>query len=355
MLSISNAEALNNRKINPRRNWNSGAGTDVVSDDKNDASHRIFNDYALVATDYDGPKLKLSDPIFAMGSCFAREIEAALIERGGNVISIDSTLDCRAFDTGGRPRSSFFHRFTPMAMLQEFQQAFGEAPGWSQDALLFERPGGEVLDLNYGHVGGADYSREAVMERRRIATALVRRAAEAKAIVLTLGLIEGWVHVPSGLHANAPNAKLLARKEGDFELRVAEVADAVECLEEILALLVRHHKTGDFQLVVTVSPVPLSATFLRKDIIVANAESKAVLRAAAGQFSNRHEKVHYFPSYEIVMYTAPDLAWRPDRIHVQGRAVRRVVKIFMAGYYERASLQRQAAHVAAHAAAIATA
>ncbi len=99
----------------------------------------------------------------------------------------------------------------------------------------------------------------------------------------------------------------------------------------------RHHRDGDFQFVVTVSPVPLQATFTDQDVIVANAESKAVLRAAAGAFARRHDNVSYFPSYEMVTHSHPDFALRPDRAHVEWAMVDRIMSSFIDAYPPRPS------------------
>jgi hypothetical protein len=337
MLRIDGEEALANRKVNPRRSWNGGASTDAASGDPDDASSRIFGTFARIGVKYDGPRLRLADPVFAMGSCFAREIETALIAQGGKVVSVDERVERPEFkDTHGKVRTTFFHRYTPRSMLQEFQQAFDEAEGWSEDALLFRQARTEALtDLNYCSFEGADESEVAVRIRRGLARQLVRHAAKAKLVILTLGLIEAWRHKPSGLWANAPAPGVLARHARDFELVLLDVADTTQCLEAIHDLLKRWHQDGDFQLVVTVSPVPMSATFTAQDIVIANTESKAVLRAAAGAFAAGRQGVHYFPSYEMVTMTDPAQAWRPDRLHVNGKITRAIVKAFMGAYYRK--------------------
>ena len=47
---------------------------------------------ADIRADYAGPKLKKDAGVFTMGSCFAREIEGALLALGGNVVSVDREL-----------------------------------------------------------------------------------------------------------------------------------------------------------------------------------------------------------------------------------------------------------------------
>ena len=336
MRRINGEQALANRKGNPGRNWNNAASSSDLSDDPRDASRRIYDGFAQVRARYDGPRLDLADPVFAMGSCFAREIETALIGLGGNVVSIDDRIERPEFRDGeGEVRSTFFHRYTPRSMLQEFQRAFDEGPEWPPDALLFRLKKSDIYaDFNFAGVDGADYSGAAVRVRREIARDLVRQATTARLVIVTLGLIESWYHKPTGLYANAPTPGALTRHVADFELTLIDVDEAVACLEEIHALLRRHHQDGAFQLVVTVSPVPMSSTFTSQDIVVANAESKAVLRAAAGAFTARRADTHYFPSYEMVTYSAPELAWRPDRVHVNGKLTRHIVKSFMRSYYQ---------------------
>jgi hypothetical protein len=55
----------------------------------------------------------------------------------------------------------------------------------------------------------------------------------------------------------------------------------------------------DLRFVLTVSPVPLTATYSGRHVLVATMYSKSVLRAAAGQLAENNAFVDYFPSYEI--------------------------------------------------------
>ena len=89
----------------------------------------------------------------------------------------------------------------------------------------------------------------------------------------------------------------------------------------------------------TVSPVPLSATFTDRDIVVANMASKATLRAAAEAFVARTDHAHYFPSYEMVLYSDTERAWRPDRMHVRGAMISHILSAFIRAYYEEGAFE----------------
>lgn len=327
------AEVLDYIKTHQLSTWNHSKSSAERSANEDDASNRVFDGFAKVHPRYDGPKLRKQSRVFAMGSCFAREIEQSLVKRGCNVTSVDERINRPEFhDSSGQVRSGFFHRFTPFAMYQEFQQAFAEAEGWTDDTLLI-RNGAKAVDLNYHLIPGSDDSVDATLARRRTAAELVREAANADVVILTLGLIESWFHKPSGFHANQVPVQTLLRRREEFQLRLVTFEETVACLEGIKALISRH-RTTPFELVVTVSPVPLAKTFTHDDLIVANMTSKSTLRAAAAQFCRSEANVHYFPSYEMVVYSDPKLAWRPDRVHVESDMVKHIVQTFVSNYYE---------------------
>jgi len=329
------ATALARALANKFGKWHSSSSAAEISTSQSDASARLKGPAADVKARYDGPKFSLQDPVFTMGSCFARELEVALIRRGGQVVSMDyKTLRRPEFlDGQGRVRAGFLHRYTPQAMAQELKCAFDQQPGWDQEQSLLIQRGARTYDFNYAWIEGADPSREAALARRKVAREFVRTAADAKVLILTLGLTESWLHKPSGLYCNKVHIGYVRRCPEEFELHLTGFEDALACLEAAYETIERNHRIGDFQLVVTVSPVPLQNTFTDQDIVVANAESKAVLRAAAGAFSRRHGNVSYFPSYEMVTHSHPDFALRPDRAHVERAMVDRIMSSFIEAYF----------------------
>jgi predicted Zn-dependent protease len=90
------------------------------------------------------------------------------------------------------------------------------------------------------------------------------------------------------------------------------------------------------KILVTTSPVPLSATFSGQDIRIANTYSKSILRAVCGALTLKRPLVDYFPSYESVMLSHPDDVWEQDRIHVSYRFVGQIVAHLLKSYFEDA-------------------
>ena len=105
--------------------------------------------------------------------------------------------------------------------------------------------------------------------------------------------------------------------------------------------LVSEHGHPDVQILVTVSPVPLDATFTGTDIVLANIYSKSLLRTAAGEWSQGHGNVHYFPSYEIVMNSAREGAWFMDGRHVRPDMVAHIMQTFADAYATRPAMEDQ--------------
>lgn len=338
MTSIPGGIALANVKRNAENKWNSGRQSDMRSSAPRDAANRIFDGYADVRPRYEGPLHDRSAAVFAMGSCFAREIEHALTRRGGNVISLDDTFRVPAFETPAGHSTGFFHRYTPDAMVQEFQRAFGELEGWEPERSLIRASGDRCLDMNFPDVG-APATRAAVMERRAVSAALVRKVADADIVILTLGLTEGWVEAETGLAINAIAGAALVADRDAYALKQIGFDDCIAALNTIVAIIRAHHRSGQFRLFVTVSPVPLTSTFTQDDIIVANMRSKSTLRAAAAAFVATCDVADYFPSYEIVTCSSPDLAWRPDRIHVNAEMVRHIMTSFIDTVYHPAAFK----------------
>jgi len=163
----------------------------------------------------------------------------------------------------------------------------------------------------------------------------LRAAAEdenCRVVIITLGLVEVWRDIEADIVINTtPSPEALAAYPGRYEFRVSSFNENMVNLEETHALLQRFGHP-DQRIIVTVSPVPLMATFTQQDVVVANSYSKALLRTAAQEWAAAHPNINYFPSYEMVMNSARDAAWLEDLRHVQGRLVNHIMDSFLKHY-----------------------
>ena len=147
---------------------------------------------------------------------------------------------------------------------------------------------------------------------------------QAEALIITLGLNEIWSFKMDGsVFSRSP-----WRIAPSFvEHRTLSVEENVRDLELMLKILRRHNP--NLRLIVTLSPIPLHATFLhgRYHVVEANMHSKAVLRVAAQKFVEKNEGVYYFPSFELVTYGFEN-PWTSDHRHVNRAVVGRVLEMF---------------------------
>ena len=86
-------------------------------------------------------------------------------------------------------------------------------------------------------------------------------------------------------------------------------------------------------MLVTVSPVPLTATASGQHVLTATSGSKATLRAAAGEFVADTPGTDYFPSYELVTNPAAGGPWfAPNLRSVTDEGVARVMQVFLSSH-----------------------
>ncbi len=332
---VDGATALGDGIGNPYSAWTSARSPREPAASPTDAAARVFDSYADIQTTYDGPRLGRDDGVYAIGSCFAREVEHHLHAEGAHVLSLarETVEDAPFKDEKGRTVLGYFHRYTPQSMAQDIGRALGALDGWDDEESLIFRSGDRVLDFDLGWIGKGDLDIDMVRRRRAAMRRLSRGLLTARCVIVTLGLIEAWRHRPTGFWCNKASPGVLRRQGDAFDFVITPYEMVLESLEDIRRLL-RDRGIPGVQMVVTVSPVPMQSTFTTRDIVVANAESKATLLAAAQSFVRRHDDVHYFPSYEMVTFSSQKLAWMPDRAHVRPEMVQQIVSRFMGLYYE---------------------
>jgi hypothetical protein len=130
--------------------------------------------------------------------------------------------------------------------------------------------------------------------------AAVRRMFEnLDVFVFTLGLTESWRAKADG--AVFPLAPGVAAGEMDasrYEFVNFSVGEVAADLDQFIGQLREINPRA--RVILTVSPVPLIATYEDRHVLVSTTYSKAVLRVAAEDASRRYPHCAYFPSYEII-------------------------------------------------------
>jgi hypothetical protein len=193
-----------------------------------------------------------------------------------------------------------------------------------------EETSGGFIDL-FLHVHSKPVSKERLIERRREISMIYDELKSSSVLVITLGLIEAWYDQALGCYLNKAPSKLFVRANpGRFVVRRLDFEDVYAGIRSAISLVNLHAKMN---ILLTVSPVPMEATFSGNSALSANNYSKAVLRAAAQILSEEFDNVDYFPSYEIAISRGTG-SFAQDNVHVSGETVDVIMSCMCENYVD---------------------
>lgn len=244
-----------------------------------------------------------ADARFAtFGSCFAQHISRALSARkmgwvNGEPAPIGTPPDlARSFNYGVfSARTANIYTAAQLVLLLRMvtgQTAPDAAEVWQDDTCYRDslRPTIEP--------DGFASEAETIAARIAMLRGIRRAVLGADVFVFTLGLTEGWESASGQPYAVCPGTMggtFDATRHRFVNYRFGAIRAA---LDESLDLLRQINPA--IHLLLTVSPVPLTATASGQHVLTATTYSKSVLRAVAGEMAEDHACVDYFPSYEII-------------------------------------------------------
>ena len=257
-------------------------------------------------------KLAPDDKVVTAGSCFAQHVARFMTQSGfhhyiaepAHPIVSDAVAKAHNY---GLFSARYGNIYTARQLLQLIQRACGtftpRVDHWPA------RGGQGVVDPFRPQIqpGGFLGPHELAADRTQHLAA-VRDALETMDVfVFTLGLTEAWVDTTDGaVYPLAPGVAGGVWDDDAVQFHNFTLAETIADLRAALALIRDINPAVRF--VLTVSPVPLNATYTDRHVFTATTYSKAVLRLAAEEVRNSTPDCAYFPSYEVI--TAP---------HVRGR------------------------------------
>jgi hypothetical protein len=265
--------------------------------------------------------------IFTIGSCFARNVEAKLLDRNFKIPALDifksdvfKGIDPSALNNYGVP-----------SIYQELAWALDPDFPFDPHANFSELLPGKFVD-NHLPPGIRPVSREIVEARREAVRQANAKIKECRVVIITLGLTEVWYDKTYNVYLNThPRLKMLQDDPQRYALRVLSFDQTIHYLRKIAGIIGRfgHPET---QIIITVSPVPMGSTHRPTDVMVANTYSKSVLRAATEQIVMEQENVHYYPSYESFILSSRERAYKYDMVHAEQELVDINVGRMVSGY-----------------------
>lgn len=270
-----------------------------------------------------------------VGSCFAQHIGRALATANLNRMIVEKApafLPASMHEEFGFGIFSFRtgNVYTSAMLLQWLRWARDGAAQdrevWTDGTAFFDpvRPSIEP--------GGFETEEDLFAARDATLAAMRKGIEDADVLIFTLGLTEMWVNSDTGLvYASCPGTQAGTFNSETHRFANASFASVSRDLAEIRDIL--HAMNPAIRLLLTVSPVPLTATAVpAAHVLVSTVRSKSVLRAAAGEMAEAFDDVDYFPSYEIVSHPSLGIeTFEADRREVRKDAVAFVMAHFLNG------------------------
>jgi hypothetical protein len=252
------------------------------------------------------------DRVFSAGSCFASNVVPYLEQAGITYVRSEKRPKATSWLKDGLGYESFSARFGNIYTSRQFLQLLQRCVGqWWPEEDRWRTPAGVIDPFRPGlaYIPENDSEFDAVTRSHLAAT---REAIEtATVVIFTLGLTEAWHATDGAVYPVCPGTvagEFDSIKHHFMNLTTAQVTDDLLACRALLAKV-----NSRARFVITVSPVPLTATATGKHVVVASLESKARLRAGVAEAQAVQDDIEYFPSYELLMgWQTPPGSWDAD-------------------------------------------
>lgn len=243
--------------------------------------------------------------VVTFGSCFAQHIGKSLHSRGFDYyVAEKSPLGLSEENSKKYNYGTFSARtgniYTATLLKQWVCWALGDEPVpneiWEQDGRYYD-PFRPNIEPN-----GFSSALELETSREDALAAFKKCLLYSDVFVFTMGLTESWFNSDSNVEY--PMCPGTVAGEYDDNIHQFVNQDYVQIYQTMLWVLKRIRKVNEkIQFLLTVSPVPLTATNSGNHVLLASMESKSILRAVAGKLQRQLKFVDYFPSFEIISST----------------------------------------------------
>ena len=277
-------------------------------------------------------------PIMTAGSCFAQHLHRNLVARAWSVLDFESPH--HRFNPSvmrrygyGQYSARYGNIYSVRQMVQLLHEAYDLARPHAQ---VWQRPDGKYIDAQRPSIEPDGYDTpDLVTDARDHHLLTLRKTFECtELLIFTLGLTETWRHTATGtVYPTAPGVIGAPPDPKDYSFHNAGQRDIMADLATLNDFGKSRHP--NFKLLLTVSPVPLTATATGGHVLPASTYSKAVLRSAAGEFARAHENVDYFPSFELITSSAAKgQFFEPNQRSVKACGVANAMAMFFRAHGE---------------------
>jgi hypothetical protein len=278
------------------------------------------------------PIIDETTKVATAGSCFAQHIARTLVKNALNYYVAEkppTAMSKQQSEELGYDLFSarFGNVYTARQLLQLIKRAYGM---FEPEEYVWLSKSGNYIDPFRPNIGEEFISDNDVITQRKSHLLAVREMFEnLDVFVFTLGLTESWLNTHDGaVYPVAPGVVSQHANYANYSFKNYTHEETREDMIEFFGLLRSVNRQA--KVLLTVSPVPLIATYEDEHVLSATTYSKSVLRAVAGELTNAFSFVSYFPSYEIITGSFNKGAYyESDLRSVKPEGVAHVMGVFM--------------------------
>lgn len=308
------------KNLSPRAYWK------LCRSDKN------FRVSELFASTF---KLNHKDRIATMGSCFAQNIGKYLKASDAKFLDVEPAPCKMPSDVAKSYGYDLFSaRYGNVYTARQLRQLVEDAITEKVHQVAIWQKGDRFYDAIRPSVEPAGLSTpDEVMLHRVSHLRLVRKMiSEMDVFIFTLGLTEIWSDGPTGVVF--PTAPGTIAGEYDSSRHACENMRYLAIYQDLTyTISLLREINPNLRVVLTVSPVPLTATAFGGHVLSATTYSKSVLRSVAQDVVDDFEDVNYFPSYEIITGSPFKSAFYRENLRsVTREGVDNVMSVFFEAY-----------------------
>lgn len=279
--------------------------------------------------------IKPTQRIATAGSCFAQHIARHLKSKNYNVLDVEpppAGLPVNRHNAYGYSMYSarYGNIYTVRQLLQLIKEAFGEIEIEPEEFIW--KKNGRFYDAFRPSIepSGFESQEELLIHRAYHLKQVAQLFKTMDIFVFTLGLTETWQSLKSGVvYPTAPGTIAGTFNPAVVEFKNFNYKEVINDFKEASRLLAKHQeRTKPLRFILTVSPVPLTATSSGVHILQASTYSKSVLRAVVGDlYNNKH--IDYFPSFEVITnINNRSLFYENNLRSIRTEGVNTVMKLF---------------------------
>lgn len=283
------------------------------------------------------PKFAISytDSIATFGSCFAQHIGRELRQRQFNWLDAEPEPPFLKSESKSQFGYGVFSArtgniYTAAGLRQWLYWAFERmqqpTESWTDDGRIIDPFRPTIEPDGFASLSEMKLSRQATL------SALRRVVAETSVFVFTLGLTECWTNAASGaVYTTCPGVAGGTFDRSSHLFKNMKYPDVHAAMTDCFSLM--KEVNPDIRVLLTVSPVPLTATAAENQhVLNATSYSKSTLRAVAGDLADEFDFCDYFPSYELITSFPFRAAWfSPNLRTVSRHGVDHVMRTFFSG------------------------